>query len=81
MSTLKRRLQEAKRKVRRAAQMVEAAGARAAEGSDASRSVNTEVRSNVEMRINIGSDGGAQEASAVQYAPIRQSREPDGARE
>jgi hypothetical protein len=77
MSTLKRKLQEAKRKVRRAADMVAAAGERASQGREASGAVNTEVRHNVEVRINVGSDGCPQEASAVQYAPIRQGRASD----
>jgi len=77
MSTLNRKLQDAKRKVRRAAQKVAAAGARASESRAASSSVNADVRYNVEVRINEGSDGSAQEASAVQYAPIRQGRAAD----
>jgi len=77
MGTLKRKLHEAKRKVRRAAQTVKTARARASEGQRSAGTVNTDVRYNVEVRINSGSDGSAQEASAVQYAPIHQGRESD----
>jgi len=77
MGTLERKLQDAKRKVRRAARTVKAAAARASEGREPAGTVNTDVRYNVEVRINTGSGGSAQEASAVQYAPIRQGRESD----
>lgn len=77
MGTLERKLHEAKRKVRRAAQTVKAARARASEGQTSDGTVNTDVRYNVEVRINTDSDGSAQEASAVQYAPIHQGRGSD----
>jgi len=77
MVTLERKLKEAKRKVRRAAQTVKAAQKRASAGDHPGRTVNADVRYNVEVRINTGSDGNGQEASAVQYAPIRQVRESE----
>jgi len=77
MSGLNQKIRDAKRKVHRAVRMAEAARKHAAEGKAASSSIHTEVRTNVEVRMNLGSDGEAQDATAVQYAPIRQGRESD----
>jgi len=77
MSGLNRKLQDAKRKVRRAVRVAEAAKERAAEGKAATSSINSDVRYSVEVRMNVGSDGESQDATAVQYAPIRQSRKSD----
>jgi len=65
-----------KQRIRSVARAAEAAARTAAEQGQTG-TVNTSVRRNVQVRVNVGSDDGMQTVSATQYAPIRQGPDQD----
>ena len=76
MKALNRNLRDVKQKMRQAAREVRDAGRKAAREGQSS-TVNSDVRTNIQVRVNTGSEDSEEGAIASQYAPIYQGPKPD----